>query len=44
MQFFRRVITVLGIAVAAGAVLRVKGKTEQATRRGGWRPVNPPRE
>ena len=44
MQFFRRVITVLSIAVAAAAVLRVKGKTEQATRRGGWRPMNQPRE
>ena len=44
MSFLRRIITVLGIAVAAAAVLRVKGKTEQATRRGGWRPMNPPRE
>ncbi len=44
MQFFRRVITVLSIAVAAAAVLRVKGKTEQATRRGGWRPMNSPHE
>jgi len=44
VQFFRRVITVLSIAVAAAAVLRVKGKTEQATRRGGWRPMSPPRE
>lgn len=44
MQFFRRMITVLSIAVAAAAVLRVKGKTEQTTRRGGWRPLNPPIE
>jgi hypothetical protein len=44
MQFIRRVITVLGIAIAAAAVLRVKGKTEQATRRGGWRPMNSSRE
>jgi hypothetical protein len=40
MQFFRRVFTVLSIAIAAAAVLRVKGKTEQATRRGGWRPMS----
>jgi hypothetical protein len=40
MHFIRRVFTVLAIAVAAATVLRVKGKTEQATRRGGWRPMS----
>jgi hypothetical protein len=40
MYFFRRVLTVLSIAIAAAVVLRVKGKTEQATRRGGWRPLS----
>jgi hypothetical protein len=44
MGVLRRIITVLGIAIAAAAVLRVKGKTEQATRRGGWRPMNSSRE
>jgi hypothetical protein len=32
---------VLGIAGAAGAILRVKGRSEQSTKRGGWRPLNP---
>jgi hypothetical protein len=40
MQFIRRVFTVLTIALTAAVVLRVKGKTEQATRRGGWRPMS----
>jgi hypothetical protein len=32
---------VLGIAGAAGAILRVKGRSEHSTTRGGWRPMNP---
>jgi hypothetical protein len=42
MNFLRRVFMVLGIAGIAAAVLRVKGKSESSTRRGGWRQVNPP--
>ena len=41
MNFIRRVLMVLGIAGAAGAILRVKGRSEQSTKRGGWRPLNP---
>jgi hypothetical protein len=33
---------VLGIAGIAGAILRIRGKSEPATQRGGWRPLNPP--
>ncbi len=32
---------VLGIAGAAGAILRLKGRSEHSTTRGGWRPMNP---
>ena len=42
MNFIRRVFMVLGIAGIAAAILRVKGKSEISTRRGGWRQVNPP--
>jgi hypothetical protein len=41
MNFIRRVLMVLGIAGAAGAILRVKGRSEHSTTRGGWRPMNP---
>ncbi len=33
---------VIGIAGIAAAILRLKGKSEILTRRGGWRQVNPP--
>ena len=42
VNFLRRVFMVLGIAGIAAAILRVKGKSEISTRRGGWRQVNPP--
>ena len=42
MNFIRRVLMVLGIAGIAGALLRVRGKSEPSTQRGGWRPLNPP--
>jgi hypothetical protein len=41
MNFIRRVLMVLGIAGAAGAILRLKGRSEHSTTRGGWRPMNP---
>jgi hypothetical protein len=41
MNFIRRVLMVLGIAGAAGVILRVKGRSEHSTSRGGWRPLNP---
>jgi hypothetical protein len=42
LNLIRRVFMVLGIAGIAAAILRVKGKSEISTRRGGWRQVNPP--
>ena len=42
MNFIRRVLMVLGIAGIAGAILRIRGKSEPSTQRGGWRPLNPP--
>jgi hypothetical protein len=42
MNFIRRVLMVLGIAGIAGALLRVRGKSEPSSQRGGWRPLNPP--
>ena len=33
---------VLGIAGAAGAILRLKGRSEHSTTRGGWAPMDPP--
>ena len=42
MNFIRRVLLVLSIASAAGAVLRIRGKSEPSSQRGGWRPMNPP--
>jgi hypothetical protein len=42
VNFIRRVFMVLGIAGIAAAILRVKGRSEISTRRGGWRQVNPP--
>ena len=41
MNFIRRVLMVLGIAGIAGALLRVRGKSEPSSQRGGWRPLNP---
>ena len=41
MNFIRRVLMVLGIASAAGAVLRLRGKSEPSSQRGGWRPLDP---
>lgn len=41
MNFIRRVFMVLGIAGAAGVILRLKGRSEQSSSRGGWRPLNP---
>ena len=41
MNFIRRVLMVLGIAGAAGAILRLKGRSESSTTRGGWRPMTP---
>jgi hypothetical protein len=41
VNFIRRVLMVLGIAGIAGALLRVRGKSEPSTQRGGWRPLNP---
>jgi hypothetical protein len=35
---------VLGIASAASAILRVKGKSERTTRQGGWKPLQLPEE
>jgi hypothetical protein len=42
VNFIRRVLMVLGIAGIAGALLRIRGKSESSTQRGGWRPLNPP--
>ena len=42
MNFIRRVFMVLGIAGSAGVILRLRGKSEPSTQRGGWRPLNPP--
>lgn len=42
MKFIRRVLLVLGIAGAAGAVLRLKGRTGDTPHQGGWRQVAPP--
>ena len=42
MNFIRRVLMVLGIAGAAGAILRLKGKSEHSTRQGGWKPMQLP--
>lgn len=42
MKFIRRVLLVLGIAGAAGAVLRLKGRTGDTPQQGGWRQVTPP--
>ena len=42
MNFIRRVLMVLGIAGAAGAILRLKGRSEHSTTRGGWAPMSPP--
>lgn len=42
MKFIRRVLLVLGIAGAAGAVLRLKGRTGDTPHQGGWRQVTPP--
>ena len=42
MNFIRRVFMVLGIAGIAGVILRIRGKSEPSTQRGGWRPLNPP--
>lgn len=44
MKFIRRVLLVLGIAGAAGAVLRLKGRTGDTPHQGGWRQVNPPND
>lgn len=33
---------VLGVASIAAALLRIKGKSEISTRRGGWRQISPP--
>jgi hypothetical protein len=41
VNFIRRVLMVLGIAGIAGALLRVRGKSEPSSQRGGWRPLNP---
>jgi hypothetical protein len=41
MNFIRRVLMVLGIAGAAGAILRLKGRSEHSTTRGGWAPMTP---
>jgi len=41
VNFIRRVLMVLGIAGAAGAILRLKGRSEHSTTRGGWRQMNP---
>ncbi|MEY2779000.1 MAG: hypothetical protein RL623_180 [Actinomycetota bacterium] len=41
MNFIRRVLMVLGIAGAAGAILRLKGRSEPSSSRGGWRPMPP---
>ena len=41
MNFIRRVLMVLGIAGAAGAILRLKGRSEPSSTRGGWRPMSP---
>ena len=42
MNFIRRVLMVLGIAGAAGAILRLKGRSVQTTRQGGWKPLQLP--
>ena len=42
MNFVRRVLMVLGIAGAAGTILRLKGRSEHPTTRGGWAPMTPP--
>jgi hypothetical protein len=42
VNFIRRVLMVLGIAGIAGVILRIRGKSEPSTQRGGWRPLNPP--
>lgn len=42
ITFIRRAAMVIGIAGIAAVVLRVKGKSEISTRRGGWRQVDPP--
>jgi len=42
MSVFRKSFLVVWVAAIAAAILRVKGKSEISTRRGGWRQVNPP--
>jgi hypothetical protein len=42
MGFLRRLVVALGVASIAAAVLRLRGKSEISSRRGGWRQVNPP--
>jgi len=42
VNFIRRVLMVLGIAGAAGVILRLKGRSEPSISRGGWAPMSPP--
>ncbi|MGO9877368.1 MAG: hypothetical protein ACLPVY_26615 [Acidimicrobiia bacterium] len=42
MKMFRRVLLVLGVAGAVGAIARVRGKGELPATEGGWRELDGP--
>jgi hypothetical protein len=42
VKTFRRVLLVLGVAGAIGAIARVRGKGEVPTTEGGWRELDGP--
>ena len=42
VKMFRRVLLVLGVAGAIGAIARVRGKGEVPTTEGGWRELDGP--
>ncbi|MFM8625799.1 MAG: hypothetical protein ACKOQ7_04570 [Actinomycetota bacterium] len=43
MKFLRQAFLALSVAVAAAAVLRIKGKPAAGPQHGGWREVTPQR-
>lgn len=42
VKMFRRILLVLGVAGAVGAIARVRGKGEVPTTEGGWRELDGP--